>query len=634
MTPSLLPDLGHLPTMISTFIAALLSIGLGGLAGARRAETALVAGWGIAAFATVAVGTLTPLSLEPVMLTLGVAGFLGVVWLARDAWRGVPRLHCATAARTLLLALPLVILTEGMETTGWDDFSHWLPNLAYLCGHGHFPTLAEPGMSYHAGYPAALALPGYTGCLLLGRIPENAALIWNLLVMIAAAASIATILQTRLAGLAATPAARAYAPWAAAALGLLFAGLACPSFVAKIFFSNMADASTAAVLTVIASLLFAWLREPDPMAQARLAWLFALCGVALIDLRQENLAQLLLLFIGAGFATFWHRARPGVIVGWMAVLAFAAPLLTWVLWRRYTAAEIPSGDIPLLPFFQWHWAEFPSTLASMARVMLAKTGLFVLIAAITVRAALALRRRDTLTPAERGTLLGVVTVCLGNIVFLACAYLAVGFSKEEAAAAASFWRYIGETGPLAVLAAAVALPLGWTARIPARPATVALAGLAAVLPIATVKFYRFDLDSPVPTLRRIGEAIDRQLSPGQPVELVDVAGDGFAPLVVGYQLRIADARPGVPPRPVAIVASPHGVALSQATSAEHAAPYLWLAQGAPEVGPLVDQPLHTDCAYLLKRERDRFAVVGRWPLGPAVARAVGGGRQAIDAPCQ
>jgi len=116
--PSLLPDLGHLPEMFSTFVVALLAIGLGGLAGARRAETALVAGWGVAAFVTILAGTLTRVPLEAVMLLLGAAGLLGIVLLVRSAVRGVPRLQCSMLGRTLLLASPLLVLTEGMNTAG------------------------------------------------------------------------------------------------------------------------------------------------------------------------------------------------------------------------------------------------------------------------------------------------------------------------------------------------------------------------------------------------------------------------------------------------------------------------------------------------------------------------------------
>ena len=57
------------------------------------------------------------------------------------------------------IARPLSI--SRYEQIAWDDFTHWLPNLAYLCVYDHFPTLAEPSLSKHAAYPYGLALPGF-----------------------------------------------------------------------------------------------------------------------------------------------------------------------------------------------------------------------------------------------------------------------------------------------------------------------------------------------------------------------------------------------------------------------------------------------------------------------------------------
>ncbi len=647
MQPSLLPDLAHLPVTLSVFGVALLAIGLGVLAGARRVETALVSGWGIAACVTVLAGTLVPLPLEPVMLLLGGAGLAGLGWAVVSGARGTSALDWSMAGRVLLLAIPLLLLTEGAETVGWDDFSHWLPNLAYLCQHGHFPTLAEPSGSYHAGYPTALALPGYASWLMLGRLPESAALTWNLVLMLAAGASIARIIRARLVAPRGAPAAvestaateagaeRPRTIWASASAGLLLAGLACPSFVPKIFFSNMADPATASVLAVMGALVFQWWNDADSSGRARVAFEFALCGAALIDLRQANIALFLLLVLGAGFGMFWQGGRRGVAAWRTAAVALPVPLLTWALWGHYTAAEIPGGDMPLLPFAHWHWAEFPGALTSMGRVALAKTGLFTIVGALSVRAAFALRRNDALVPAQRGSLLCVVAVCLGNIAFLALAYLAVGgFSREEVAAAASFWRYASQTGPLAMLAVVIVMPTAWANSCRSGAAAACLLGLVTVLPVATVQYYRPDLSSGVPTLRRIAAAVDRQAARGQPVELVDVAGNGFAPLVARYQITIADAWPGIDSRPVSVVSGVHGIPADEMTRTRLKAPYVWLAEATPEAATLFGQPLHAGCSYLFRLERRQFAVIGAWAVSAPRQRSVQDRSSAsTDGPC-
>lgn len=647
MQPSLLPDLAHLPGTLSVFGIALLAIGLGALAGARRVESALVCGWGIAAFVTVLAGALLRVPLEPAMLLLGGAGLAGLGWATVSGARGKPVLDWSMAGRVLLLAIPLLVLTEGADTSGWDDFSHWLPNLAYLCRYGHFPTLAEPSASYHAGYPAALALPGYASWLLLRRPPESAALTWHLVLMLAAGASIGRIVQTRLVAATQTRAgtitrgateagmAHPLTAWAAASAGLLLAGLACPTFVPKIFFSNMADASTASVVAVMGALLFQWWSEPSSTGRARVAFQFALCEAALLDLRQANAALFLLLVLGAGFGIFWQCRKWGVTAWRTAVIVLPIPLLTWALWSHYVAAEIPGGEMPVLPLAHWHWADFPSALANMGRVALAKTGLFAIIAAISVRAALALRRNDTLAPAQRGLLLAAVVVCLGNIAFLAFAYLAVGgFSTGEVAAAASFWRYASQTGPLATLAVVAVMPTAWARWCRSRAAAALLLGLATVLPVATVKLYRPDLNSPVPVLRRIADSIDRQAAPGQPVELVDITGTGFAPLVVEYQITIGHAWPGIPTRPVSAVAQPHGIPANEVTRIPLGAPYIWLAEATPEAAELFHQPLRAGCSYLLERERQQFTVIGAWVLSARKGRPVEDGSSASTGnPC-
>ncbi len=665
MQPSLLPDLAHLPVTLSVFGVALLAIGLGALAGARRAETALVSGWGIAAFVTVLAGTFLRLPLPPVMVLLCLAGLGGLGWAIVSGARGEQVLEWGMAGRVAVLAVPLLLLTEGAETVGWDDFAQWLPNLAYLCQHGHFPTLAEPSLSYHAGYPTALALPGYASWLVLRRLPESAALTWNLVLVLAAGTCVARIIRARLVapagGFAAPgrqtagtphpateprvapeacpateprpatgphtatepPAAAApsatlehrWTAWAAASAGLLLAGLACPTFVPKIFFSNMADAATASVLAVMGALVFQWWNDAGSAGRARLAFAFGLCGAVLMDLRQANVALFLLMVLGAGLGMVWQGGRRGVGAWSAAIIALPVPLLTWALWGHYTAAEIPGGEMPVLPFAHWHWAEFPSALANMGRVALAKTGLFSIIVALSVRALLALRRDDALVTAQRGLLLAAVAVCLGNVVFLAFAYLAVGgFSREEVAAAASFWRYASQTGSLAVLAVVVVMPAAWARVCRSGAAAAVLIGLVVVLPVAAVTYYRPDWGSGVPALRGVAEAVDRAAAPGQAVDLVDLGGNGFAALVAKYQMTIADAWPGVGGRPVSVVSDVHGLAADDTTRGRLGAPYVWLAEATPEADLLFGQELRAGWSYLFRREGRQFTVVQAWPV--------------------
>jgi hypothetical protein len=605
MTPTLWPSLAHLPEMLLVFAVAALTVGLGALTGARRLEIAFIAGWGLAGLVTVVIGTLTPFSLSPVMLILGALGLCGLLLVGVTAATGTPVLRCGIGLRVLLLGLPLFVGIEGMVASGWDDFSHWLLNLDYLCRYGHFPTLALPSPSGHAAYPYALALPGYAVFLLSGAVAERAALVWNMLAMLAACACMASLLEVRL------PAGR-WVGWAAAAAGVLFGGLACPTFVPKIALSNMADSASGSALAVLVAVIFDWWRAPDGRSRWREVTAAAMCALTLVNLRQSNFALFLLLLIGLGLIAILCRPRPAGGLRALAV-ALPLPLLAWALWHRYANAEIPGGEFVIMPFASWHWAEFGEALLSILRVMLAKIGLFGLILVITVRAGFALRRRDTLLPAERAVLLLGVVLCVGNVGFLAFTYLAADFGADEAAAAASFWRYTSQTGPLAVLALFAALPVPWLAVLGRRGVAWAGVAIAVLLPIVAIKTYRHDLASPVPELRRIALAVNARLPVGAPVELVDLTGPGFGPEVVAYQLWLSGWHG--PDRAVAQVWTAHGYSLAEARKLPFPpAGYLWLVEGAPEMQALFGPPLQAGCAYLLKAEAGRFAIDAAWPV--------------------
>lgn len=637
MNSSLLPDLAHLPVLAIVVAVALVCIGIGVWIGGRSAETALVAGWGVAAAATVAVGTLTPAPLPWVMLGLAAAGVAGIVRIVVAELHGAPILRFAMAGRAALLSVPLAAGIEGMDATGWDDYSHWLPNLAYLCIHGHFPTLAEPSMSVHAAYPYALALPGYAYYLLLGGIRGDAAIVWNFITVLAAAAAVATLLLARLRRAFPDWAEQRSLPWAATAIGLLTVGLAGPGFVAKIVFSNMADGTTGAVLAVLGLLVFEWataIQEGDAARRNRIALVLAFASVVLIDLRQANAALLAWLVFGCVLA---GCLRPRLRITDLASLALVVllPLVVWWLWNRYAAVQIPGGQFAFMPFRDWRWAVFPDTLHNILRVMLSKGGMFGLILLICIRAVLAFRARDELDAPSRTLLISAAVVCLCNIVFLAFTYLAADFSVEEALVAASFWRYASETGSLAVLGFVAGMPLSWLRRVPAVPATAVLVVVTLVVPVAAVKLYRYDLVSPVPALRQEAQASIAMLPPRAPIQIDDLTGNGFGALVVAYQVMASDFARGLPSRSTTIKARIAGIPPEDALRMNlAAAPYHWVVEGAPEMHRLFGLRLSAGCSYLLQRQETGFAILASWPISRFMRNTQRAGwSPAVGAPC-
>jgi len=602
LTP-LVPDAPHLIVLAATFAVALLSIGIGTWLGARTTQTAFAAGWGAAGLATVAAGTLTHIPLSAVMAALGLAGALGLIRIIVSQ-----ALDIGLFGRVALLAIPLIAGAASADAIGWDDFSHWLPNLSYLCLHDHFPTLALPSGSDHAGYPYGLALPGYAVWLLTGQVPDNVALHWNLIAILAAAASIARILARRHPGFAASP-------WACAAVGLLLAGLACPSFVPKIVFSNMADTATGAVLAILAAEAYDWVAASTGQ-RVRLALTAGFTAAALLNLRQANAALLGLALIGLLVAGCRDRRATRPAAALSLAITCVPPVLLALLWGRYVSQQIPGGDFAIMPLADWRWALLPTIAGSMLRVMVAKTGLLLVILFLAGRGLLSLRPRDPLPPQARTVALLAAVVCVGMIGFLGFTYLAAGFSEQEAVAAASFWRYMGETGPLAMLAVIAVVPLqGWR-RVSMRPAAAALVAVTLLLPVATVRLYRSDLTSPVPALRAMADAVDQAVPRDAPLMLLDVTGNGFAPLVMDYELVQSARNAGRPGRPVSEVYDVHAMNPVQAAKLDLAqARYIWLAEGAADLSPLLGATTALECSYLLRRNQDATHVVQRWPIG-------------------
>jgi hypothetical protein len=491
--------------------------------------------------------------------------------------------------------------------------------------HNHFPTLAQPNGSEHAGYPYALALPGFAIFLISGRVPETAALSWNLIAMLCAAASIATIVTQRLAAVFPEQARTRSLAWTGAATGLLLGGLAGPSFVPKIFFSNMADAATGSVLAVLLSIVFEWANPTaNQRARTALAITFAFGCVALIDLRQANGALFGLMILGCAVAAW--KQRPGAGAPELRALAIVLLLSLGVaeLWGHYAARQIPGGQFSIMPLAEWRWMLLPHTLGSIARVMLSKPGLFVLIFYLSIRTLLALRAADPLSQPVRSVVIVAAMVSFGMMGFLTFTYLAANFNAAEAAAAASFWRYMGEVGPLVVLGTIAVMPLDWLRRLPSRPAVAALLGLTVVLPFATIRLYRADLASPVPLMRRTALAVDAAVPRSAPLTLMAVSGNGFPVVVAYYELVLSQHAFGLPSRVVTTATSPLGLSAEDVAKRHFDdGQYLWLADGTPAAAEIFDAPLSSAYSYLLAHREGRFVIVGRWPTGARVTSRSG-----------
>jgi hypothetical protein len=622
LPPHLLPTEADLLKCGYIAVVAALTVGTGFLAGARRLETAFFTGWGLACLIFVAAGTWFQIDLGIAAAMVGLLGAIG--WARRLARPRTKRLgDDRFGVRVLLIGAPFMFLVLGMSDIGWDDFSFWVPNLLHLSTTHQFPTLAQPTtFSAMPAYPYGLALPGFAVYLLGGSRVETVAFVWNLLAMLAAGAAFANVLVRRIR--AAGQPCGAGTLWAVATLGVLLEGMANPAFVAKITLSNMGDSATGAGLAVLSALLFEWAAETqDAHARGRILREISLTACAIVFVRQENPALIALLFlsVAAGLVLFQFSDRLRRIATLSATLVL--PLFIWYSWIRYGDVEIPHGSHYVLPWQQWHWSLFGTTIASAVHVLIGKPG-FVLMAAVVgyvaARAVLSRIRGTNPPPDQTGVASRLVTTAVaglafGNIAFLFFCYLATSFNAVETTAAISFWRFIAQTGQALMIGFACFVPIRWlTAAFPGAwlPRILPVAGF--LLPIAVFSTYRDDLTSSVPHLLMIAENIHQRLDADQPIVLVDMSGNGFAALVVRYQLAVIEGER----RPISVIASPHGIAPAEASALSLPSnAYVWLAEGSPAFADAFGSDTTAGCSYLFTRQSGAFHLVKDWAVTPS-----------------
>ena len=614
----LLPSFADLCQALRFALVAALTCGLGFLAGARRLETALFTGWGVACLVFVVAGCLLGSSLIPPAVLLAGLGAAGWVLAARRGAVG----REAMALRVLALGAPLFAILLSLRSNAYDDFSFWAPNLLALCATGHFPSAAHPlTSSFMPGYPRGVALAGYATFLLGPDLSPAGKLRllatgpwWNILLMLGVAAALAALLRDRLLGeRLGAPAAGPRTGWALAGLAILLQSFLNPGFISKMTLSNMGDAGSASGLAMLVMLLF---ELPQAGEKApRIVTEMALTAAAVAFIRQDNPALLLVLGGAMGLGLLlWSGAGRARLLAWLAVAALPALAVT-LTWNHYTALHTPGGQHSLLPPPQWHWAAYHYTLRAALQVFISK-GLYTMLGLGFGAAFLAmLAGRGPATPSGRILLTATAGLVYGNAAFIMFTYLATSFSQVEVRTAVTFWRFLAQTTPAEMSALILLLP----AAVPeylTRPGWV-LAAFAALLPVALIPTpytFRNDLSSPVPAFLAIGQDIAAALPAGARLTLLDNSdGSGYAAWLVHFGIvelggARVDATPDFGPQSV--------LCPRPAPAAIPAGSYVWLSQAAGRplyLQGVSAQPWH---AYLFRRDPAGLTVLRDWPVPP------------------
>jgi len=623
LQPGILPGPGDLLQALHFAIVVVLTCGLGFSAGARRVETALFTGWGIACLVFVATGCLTQAGLATAALCLALAGVAGLI---QRFWRAPGSVAArGMAPLVLMLGFPTLLILLSLRTTAYDDFSFWAPNLVALCLAGHFPTAWHPlAASFMPGYPRGVALTGYATWL-LGPDPSPAGIVrllatgawWNFLLLLAAAAALAHNLGARLnaQGQKIGP----LACWALAALAILLQSFLNPGFISKMTLSNMGDGATGSGLAMLTALLF---ELPTAARRApRVAVEMAFTAAAVVFIRQDNFALLFIWAFGVALGLWRSSGRTAAgrgrlsRIGWLAVAAFPAGLV-WLIWTNYAAGQIPGGAHSLLAVRNWHWSDYPITLHAAGRVLLSK-GVYTLLAIGFGVAFLAtLSRPGSLDISEKLLLTATTALIYGNAAFIMFTYLATGFTQIEVRTAVTFWRFLAQTAPAEMVALACLIPLrllSWLRR--STLAMLAFCLAVALLPLILLETpftFRTDLRFQAPVFLAIGQSLAKILPGNAKLLLVDNSdGSGYTAWMIKFGLlELGGAK-----TPVSISLRPQLLPRSQASPIGIlSGTYVLVTQSQWRPPYFLNTPMQPWHAYLFQGSRSGLILLKDWPI--------------------
>ena len=516
--------------------------------------------------------------------------------------------------RTLLVSAPLVLLVAAMEPSQWDEFTNWLPNARFLVEHDSFPGPGLPrNPSVFPAYPYALPLVAYLASRLTGYLVENAVALFNLVLLLTLGALVARVMRDAVAaGRAEAAAGGAPSPlgWGWCALGALMATMLNPTFVHKIAFTAYADTGTAVALGFAAALGWKALNAlaGDRPDEARsLAWQIGLAATALVAIKQVNLV--LLAALAAAMALVALRDARVSLGGLLRLApgALALPVVVYVAWRLYVAANITGGEFVIRPMDEWHISLIPDALARMALIASKKGGYF---AVMLIALAFGLRALwRTRTEFDRLALIAA-GVFLAYNAFLLFAYIAA-FGEHDARVAASYWRYNMHLGGVCVLFAGYGGALLWrrfaAPRMRRRLGPVAVA-LTLALPIALISKLRFDLHPRYIYARETALEIAALLRPADRLVLVDPEGNGQYLVIMRYHMH-GSAQVAAE---VTAFAQATAATLSDIVESSRATG-IWVYRPRPLIEAALGVRLAPGASYLLRRTKGGWTAARSWP---------------------
>ncbi len=595
-------------------VGAVLAVGFGfavlgaALAGPGRLAAAdIVIGWALAAGLLTAAGVAPWIGIP--LLRPAAVGLLGTA-LAAGGMIARCRRPVGTRAgwAALALAVPWMLAAALAPAAEWDDFSHWLPNLAYLDRYDRFPAQGlPPGISQWPGYPYALPLWAWLGSRVAGGFREAAPALANITLLV----TFGAVLIDPGPGPSGPGWRRV---WGRAGLAVLVVTAFNPGYVKGFVDTGYADGATAVCTGVMG--LAGWrliealrIGAARPLARAP-AIQAGLAGLALVLLKQANPVLVALVAAGLGLVVLVDPAVPRRrFLTWLPLLVMPAGL-GLMLWHGYVATALPGGAFGFLPSAAWRFDRIGSILAAAGGIAAQKSGHFGLMAGVVALGVAGLRRPTT--PLRRLAIIAA-TVFVGYTGFLLFTYVAAAnFTDAEIARVASFWRYSLHAGLLG-LAVAVTGAAGLWPRLPAWFRTFAETPMAALILAALILAAPLALTSQlvnrpsarIAAARAAARDLADTLPAGAAVAVIAPGDDGLIQRVVAFELW----RPGRDDRGLRLV--------GLADLGNRPSPFVLALGPDPALAGLIDPPPPTPA--LLSWNAGRWRATSLHPTGVQAA---------------
>ncbi|WP_043743016.1 hypothetical protein [Paramagnetospirillum magneticum] len=509
------------PGPVAASVAAILAITFAGRLLLPRSEPALAfgAGMGGLILAGTALGV-AGLDLRIGLILTAAAAAFALIRDRRElgAWAGI-------GLPILMVTLPLLLLLSDRRGSEWDEFSHWLHAFRYVQanhavpGAPSVPAMATCCAAYPYGWPmvglAAMTLSGFS---------EAVPALLNVLLLALFAMLLAGLAREESAGKLSLP---------GAAVALLAATAASPTFVHKLAFSAYADVPTAFLAAVLALMGERVACDDDRHSRGRWALAFGLVGAALMGVKPGNAALFGCVFGGSGLLALRREGWKGLFRTHWLIMVLPSAMASG-LWRWHVDHYLAGREMTILPMNQWHVAQIPQILLAMLDVAGNKSGHFGL-GAVMVFLGLRGLVRDR-TRLDRLCALAALAF-LGYNLFLLVTYVVV-FGDYESQHVASYWRYNTHLGLVIMLPAAMLAGRG-LARIGHRAMARSLGWFALVLvlagPLLILGQIRFDHDRTKPFLRQSLHTAGAMIPAGEHAVVIDPQGTGVAGVMASYE---------------------------------------------------------------------------------------------------